>query len=92
MNLSDFKQGSQFAKINALLESLYGLSIDRSQSVEDLQSVLDNYEQKKQSMLESGVVGMTDPDYTKSTLICEAIRIHLREIAPNRRKKQRRTT
>ena len=89
MNLSDFTSGSQFHKINSLLESLYGLSIDRSQSVEDLQLVLENYEARKRSLIETGVLGMMDPEYTKTTLVCEAIRIHLREIAPARRKKQR---
>ena len=93
MKLSDFNSSTgQITKVNALLESLYGLTIDCSQSIEDLESVLETYTAKKELMIARGVSGVSDPDYAKSTLICEAIRMHLREIAPHRKKKQRRTT
>ncbi len=92
MNVSDFKSNpsQKLQQINNLLNQLYGLSIDWTSPQLHLESVLANYEDRKELMLAEGMVGMTSPDYTKTVLIVEAIRMYLREIAPNRKKKPRR--
>lgn len=92
MNISDLKPvaNSHFGKITELLNQLYGIRIDWNSSEAHLTSVLEHYEERKAAVLREGVVAMTHPDYTKSILISEAIRIYLREIAPSRKRKTRR--
>lgn len=92
MNVSDFKSPAdhRLEKLEALLNQLYGLQIDWNSPVAYLESVLSNYEERKALVLSEGVVAMTSPEYGKAVLIAEAIRTYLREIAPARRKKNRR--
>lgn len=93
MNVSDFKfpADHKLAKLEELLSQLYGIKIDWDAPEAYLESVLANYESRKALVLSEAVYGMTSPEYAKAVLIAEAIRTYLREIAPARRKKNRRT-
>ena len=92
MNVSDFKTqaGSRLSKLESLLNQLYGIQLDWDSPVEHLESVLEHYEERKAAVLHEGIAVMAHPEYTKSMLIAEAIRIYLREIAPARKRKSRR--
>ncbi len=93
MNVSDFKfpADHRLSKLEALLNQLYGIKIDWDSPESYLESVLTNYEDRKALVLSEGIVGMTSPEYGKAVLIVETIKTYLREIAPVRRKKNRRT-
>lgn len=92
MKVSDFKfpADHKLAKLDALLNQLYGLQIDWNSPVAYLESVLANYEDRKALVLSEGFSSLSSPEYGKAVLITEAIRTYLREIAPARRKKNRR--
>jgi hypothetical protein len=92
MKVTDFKYPAdqRLAKLDALLNQLYGLQIDWESPEDHLESVLANYEGKKAAVVSEGLVALTNPEYGKALLIAEAIRTYLREIAPLRRKKNRR--
>lgn len=92
MNVSDFKTqaGTRIKTISDLLNQLYGIQIDWDAPVAHLESVLAHYEERKTAVLQEGIAVMAHPEYTKSMLIAEAIRLYLREIAPARKKKSRR--
>lgn len=89
MHVSDFKfpADHKLAKLDALLNQLYGLQIDWDAPESYLESVLTNYEERKALVLSEGMAAMTSPEYSKAVLIAEALKIYLREIAPARRKK-----
>lgn len=93
MKVSDFKTSSEqkLAKLAEMLNQMYGIQIDWDSPKQELESVLSHYWDKRTVITrESSNVNM-NADYTKSVLITEAIRIYLREIAPARKKKPRRT-
>jgi hypothetical protein len=94
MDVSDFKPlGIQhLTKIEGLLNQLYGIRIDWDSPDSHLESVLNNYEDRKALVVSEGYTAMTGPEYGKAVLISEAIRTYLREIAPLRRKTTRRVT
>lgn len=93
MKVSDFKTSSEqkLAKLAEMLNQMYGIQIDWESPEQDLESVLSHYGDKRSAIVaEASNVNM-NAEYTKSVLITEAIRIYLREIAPVRKKKTRRT-
>ena len=93
MNVSEFQSISheRLGKLEGLLKQLYGIQLDWSCSEADLQEVLEHYESKRATTLTEGTAyGTANAEYTKFVLITEAIRIFLTEIAPKRRKQQRR--
>lgn len=70
-------------KINSVLHSRYGVEIDYS--------VVDHAKLSEMEAVRDGIICEsafnsyhTNPTYTKLTLICEAVRLYLREIAPRR--------
>jgi uncharacterized FlgJ-related protein len=94
MNVSDFKAGSEekLKQFNYMLEQLYGLKIDFDASEAHLREVFAHYIERKSLYLKENTYGISSPEFSKIVLITEAIRIFLKEIAPKRRKKSRRTT
>lgn len=94
MNVSDFKSGPyiRLQQFNKLLEQMYGLKIDFDASEEHLRSVYEHYSERKSLYLKEHAYGSNCPEFSKIVLITEAIRIFLKEIAPKRTKKSRRTT
>jgi uncharacterized FlgJ-related protein len=94
MNVSDFKTKSEdkLKQFNQLLERLYGLTIDFDASEDHLRQVFEHYSERKTLYLKEHTYGSSSAEFSKIVLITEAIRIFLKEIAPKRRKKSRRTT
>jgi hypothetical protein len=93
MNVSDFKPvpNSKLDKLTSLLSQMYGIQLDWSCSEADLRSVLEHYESKRNFALNEGAAyHNANAEYTKYVLITEAIRVYLLEIAPKRKKTQRR--
>jgi len=92
MDVSDFKfeKDSRLKMFDQLLNQLYGIKIDWEAPESYLESVLAHYQDRKKTVLAEGACAMQNPEYAKSVLITEAIRVYLREIAPVRRKKSRR--
>jgi uncharacterized FlgJ-related protein len=54
--------------------------------------VFEHYSERKTLYLKEHTYGSSSAEFSKIVLITEAIRIFLKEIAPKRRKKSRRTT
>ena len=74
-----------------LLGQMYGITLDWSCSDADLRGVMEHYESKRQFALNEGAsYHNVNAEYTKYVLITEAIRLYLIEIAPKRKKTQRR--
>lgn len=93
MNVSEFQSiaHERLGKLEDLLKQLYGIQLDWSCSEAELQEVLEHYEGKRAfTLTENSAYGMANAEYTKFVLITEAIRLFLTEIAPKRRKQQRR--
>jgi hypothetical protein len=93
MNVSDFKQRTheKLEQFNRLLEQLYGLKIDWDASEDHLRFVYNHYMDRKKMFLKENSYSSADAEMGKIVLITEAIRVYLREIAPSRKKKSRRS-
>jgi hypothetical protein len=93
MLVQDIKESSVFklGRLNDLLDQLYGLRIDYSNSDEHLRQVCEHYREMRTTLLhEHGIAGLqNNPQYAKAVLISEAVSIYLREIAPKRIRKKR---
>ena len=78
-------------RVNKLLENRYNLSLDGSDR-DHLAFVIENYEAKKDFILrqQGEIKAYTNPEYSKAVLISEAAKILLQEIAPKRRKRNKR--
>jgi len=89
MQLSDFNISAsvRIKQLTDLLEQMYGIQIDWDCPISYLETVLEHYQDRKQMVLQEH---HSSPEYTKSVLITEAIRIYLKEIAPKRIKNSRR--
>jgi hypothetical protein len=94
MNVSDFKPRTheKLEQFNQLLDQLYGLKIDWDAPEDHLRFVYEHYMERKKMYLKENTHTSTSPEMGKIVLITEAIRVYLREIAPSRKKKSRRTT
>lgn len=93
MNVSDFKPepDSKLGKLVSLLGQMYGIQLDWSCSNAELRGVMEHYESKRNFALNEGAAyHNANAEYTKYVLISEAIRLFLAEIAPKRKKTQRR--
>ena len=93
MNVSDFKPvpNSKLDKLMGLLGQMYGITLDWSCSDAELRGVMEHYESKRNFALNEGAAyHNASAEYTKFVLITEAIKIYLAEIAPQRKKTQRR--
>lgn len=94
MNINDFEVDPKIkvAKLLSLLESRFGLTID-FQDYKKLVDTLIFCEQFKLNYKKNTILSESDnnEDYIKASILSEAIRIVLKEIAPKRKMKIRRT-
>lgn len=74
----------KLGKINQILRTKYGVEIDYSSP--ELEDSLYEMEDLKRNILAESHFNSyhANPHYVKLTLICEALRIYLKEIAPRR--------
>lgn len=86
----------RLSKVLDLLESLYGLTIDFDavNSVAELQSIYEAYGLERSRIISESAFNSynNDPTYTKAVLIQEAIRIFLSEVAPKRKKRNKKSS
>lgn len=73
------------------LKAIHGVDISRQlQDIDRLQETFNNYTVQRDKLIESSSFNsyLHNPEYIKSMLILEALRIQLTEVAPRRRPKQ----
>lgn len=76
--------------LNRILEERFGLRLSAG-TPDYLMDVRDLYDAKRRTLLSQlGESARSRPEYVKAVLLSEAARLLLREIAPKRRKKQKR--
>jgi predicted transcriptional regulator len=76
--------------LNRLLESRFGIRVEIGPA-EHMQSVLAHYEDKRRLLRQTlgEAQAYNNQDYAKAFLICEALKVLLREIAPKRNRKRK---
>jgi len=76
--------------LNKLLETRFDICIDYDVDEFYLREMRNHYQDKREKLLyEIGEPAILDEDYAKASIVVEAIRVYLREIAPTRRNKRR---
>ena len=85
--ITDSETLYKLRKISETLNTVHGVEIDFESSTNDLKQTFEHYNHLKNNLMsKSGFNGyFYDSDYSKSYLICEAIRLFLSEVAPNRK-------
>lgn len=82
-------------KLNKILSSLknsFGITINFNKiSTQKLEETFVKFSRLKQKIVENSNFNsyVQDPNYAKATLVCEAINVYLKEIAPNRKRRHR---
>lgn len=78
-------------QVNGLLMELFGFELDFNSDPRDLMEIARLYNDRRTAIVlrEGGGNAMATPEFAKAHLICEAIRVHLREIAPRRMKRKK---
>jgi predicted transcriptional regulator len=80
---------SRSSVLNKILESRYGLTIDRTIPCADLYEIITIYESKLKELEKTlGLQAVHDPEFGRVHLILETARMVLKEIAPRRRKQK----
>ena len=75
--------------LNAILESRYGLTIDKTISCADLYEIIKVYETRLREIERiHGMQAVHNPEFNRTHLILETARVVLKEIAPRRRKQK----
>ena len=92
MFINDFENSNEYKlhQILHTLKSVHGVELKcEGRSADDLNQLLQSSEIIKNSIVSESRFNTynTNPEYTKHTLIMEAIRLFLTEIAPKRQKK-----
>lgn len=86
----------RLSQVLRLLESRYGLTIDfdAAESIAQLHSIYEMYGMERSKIIKESVHNSynSNPEYTKATLIQEAIHIFLSEVAPKRIKRTKKTS
>lgn len=79
--------------LNTALKDRFGIEVDFTADIELLRAIMEHYLDKRNAILaESGSMALVEsPDYAKAFLITEAVRMFLREIAPRRMSKRKKT-
>lgn len=83
------KEEKEIKVLTNLLEKSYSTVIDFDQPTEHIVETYNNYCVIKEKIIENSFFGayINDPEYCRVFLICEALGIFLREIAPHRKRK-----
>ncbi len=78
-------------QVNKALQERFGIEVDFTSNPADLAELFEHYRFRKEQIVlrEGGGEAMKTLEFAKAHLICEAIRIFLKEIAPRRMKKKR---
>jgi hypothetical protein len=74
-----------------MLATTYGKTIDLNASISALSETYNEYTIKRKTIIENCKFGahLFRPDYNEALLVCEALRIFIREIAPVRKLKRK---
>ena len=95
MVIDDLKDSSSYKlfRILNILESTHGITIDFDtiESIDELSNVYEACKAERNRMIAESAFNsdITSSEYTRVTLIQEAVRIFLREIAPKRIKRNK---
>lgn len=80
----------KIVRLNKMLESRFGVTIEAAPE-DHLRAVLDHYSNRRDLLVRTmgEAAAHSSPEYAKAYLICEAVRMYLREIAPKRLRKKK---
>lgn len=76
-------------QISHTLKTIHGVELPTNLSENRIQSLISETQQARDKLIEQSSFNsyLSNPEYIKSMLILEALRIHLREVSPGRKKK-----